>query len=75
MDAGDQKLIETKDRGRILNVNETCWWLSPTGIPTRAEAEAEVMSLKKSGDLQVCVTVLVIISADMQKLQLVIVAA
>jgi hypothetical protein len=70
-----RELIETKNPGPILNVDETSWRLYPTGILTWAETGAEDVPVNVSGDLKECVTVLVTISADVRKLPLVIIAA
>jgi hypothetical protein len=70
-----RELIETKNPGRILNIDETSWRLCPTGIPTWAETGAEDVPVNVSGDLKECVTVLATISADMRKLPLVIIPA
>jgi hypothetical protein len=67
-------LLSTEPHSRILNVDETCWRVYPTGMKTWAEKGAQGVHLQISGNEKEKLTVLATVAADRTKLPLVILA-
>ena len=67
-------LLETCDRDRILNCDETSWTVFPNNILTWADVGAECVPLKVNGDEKNCLTVLATVTANGGKLPLFFIA-
>ena len=57
-------LLETCDRDRILNCDETSWTVFPNNILTWADVGAECVPLKVNGDEKNCLTALATVTAN-----------
>ena len=67
-------LLETCDRDRILNCDETSWTVFPNNILTWADVGAECVPLKVNGDEKNCLTALATVTANGGKLSLFFIA-
>ena len=67
-------LVKGKDPNFILNCDETCWRLFPSGVLTWGEKGEEDTSVEITGDEKESLTVLATISANGRKLPLMMVA-
>jgi hypothetical protein len=69
-----QRLLATTDPDRILNCDETCWHVVPSGLLTWAPVGADGISVVSSATEKDVITVLASVTASYRKLPLYLIA-
>jgi hypothetical protein len=69
-----QRLLSSVEANRIVNCDETCWRVIPTGLLTWAPVAADSVSVIASADEKSCITALASVTAGYEKLPLYLIA-